>query len=229
MAMRRGSSFYRDEMARMFDQFKPGFIVAPTFIGSSNDALRGVVTAVNRVENKVYVAWNGGAVSQHDPDDVMIVSSPVHFTNAPVVREEAVEEGLTPTEEAKQEQQAELMTRRAHIGRRMAFHQEKMQGDPSTHGLDTPVSGGTNVMQNLVKDLRTEASQVSGNGTGRRMAVYHAQRGRFYKRNRAEAESDGANCPKCGDPMQIEPYTKSEKMWRCPECGWKIPTSRVLA
>jgi hypothetical protein len=74
--LRRGSSFYRKEVARMVDQFEPGTIVVPTFIASPADGLKGIVESVNKVENKVYVAWNGGPVKQHDPDEIMVAARP---------------------------------------------------------------------------------------------------------------------------------------------------------
>jgi ribosomal protein L37AE/L43A len=238
---RRGSAFYRAEMSRMLDQFQPGFVVAPTFVNSPNDGLRGIVTAANRVENKVYVAWNGGSVKQHDPDELMIVSMPVHVQNAPAqMREESVMDNPTSNEEAKTEQAVELM-RKAGVGRRMA--KKFKDGDkikyrsPDGTTQDGVVSNATEY-KGKIKVTPEEKNTSSGKSdilvdidkiSTRRMAMYHAQPGRTYRRTRAETESNEANCPKCGGDMDIEPFTKSEKMWRCSECGWKIPTSKVLA
>lgn len=75
MRKRRGS-LHQTEHERMIEQFQPGMYVLCTYqvIG---DSLRGVVRDVDKKSNKVYVAWNGGPVKQHDADELMPASMPV--------------------------------------------------------------------------------------------------------------------------------------------------------
>jgi len=222
MPYRRGSSFFRTEMARMLDQFQRGYTVVPLFTGSVSDSIKGVVTAVNRVENKVYVAWNGGPVKQHDPDEIMLAVMPVDIDRAEA-REQEDATAFSPT---TMDQTGNTIR---HAGRRMAGSDTNVPpdfvGDPDIHGIEAPVSGGFNVMQELQKKLHVE----SEGKLGRRMAMYHGQRGRMYRRTRAEVEQDGAMCPKCRGEMEIQPFTRNERIWICSECGWKISTGNVIA
>jgi len=66
---RRASSLWRSNLDNIIMQFEPGDIVH-ALITSGDSTFYGVIRDVNAVENKVYVAWNNGAVTQHDPDEV---------------------------------------------------------------------------------------------------------------------------------------------------------------
>lgn len=52
----------------MINVFRPGMLVHGTM--NRNNALIGVVREVLPKINKVMVAWNGGSISQHDPDEI---------------------------------------------------------------------------------------------------------------------------------------------------------------
>jgi hypothetical protein len=56
----------------MVMQFKAGDIVKPVIV--NNLGFSGVVREVDPRINKVWVAWGNGAVSQHDPDEVQLLS-----------------------------------------------------------------------------------------------------------------------------------------------------------
>lgn len=69
MKLRRGSLFYGTHLETSLLQFQVGDIVKSVFIGKTD--FYGVVTEVNRKENKVYVNWNG-SVKQHDPEEIQV-------------------------------------------------------------------------------------------------------------------------------------------------------------
>lgn len=53
----------------MIDRFEVGMMVEPVVV--KRQGFYGTVTEVNKPENKVYVAWGDGAISQEDPDMIM--------------------------------------------------------------------------------------------------------------------------------------------------------------
>ena len=62
-----------------------------------------------------------------------------------------------------------------------------------------------------------------------RRAVYHNERGRIYRRTRLEGDSSVLICPRCkSDGLELQPFTKSVKIYICPECGWKITTDKLI-
>lgn len=199
--MRRGESIYKKEMARMIDQYRPGSVVLCTYqvIG---DSLVGVVERVNKVENKVYVAWNGGPVKQHDPDEIMLAERPV-----------------SPGKEIKKRDQVVKQTAEQpaiKTARRMSGNKEENDivaidpNDVETH------SGGFDIVQNLIKEHK------------KRFALYHGQRGRYYRRTRRERDDNVCVCPRCKIEMEGQPFTKGIKLYSCPECGFKIPADKLI-
>lgn len=76
MRMRRGSLHHTD-ISRVIEQFIPGMYVVCTYINGVADSIRGVVQSVDKKAQKVNVAWNGGAVKQHDPTELMPATMPV--------------------------------------------------------------------------------------------------------------------------------------------------------
>jgi ssDNA-binding Zn-finger/Zn-ribbon topoisomerase 1 len=65
-------------------------------------------------------------------------------------------------------------------------------------------------------------------GMRSRRAMYWMDKGRVYRLTKGEQECGAANCPKCKSQMNKEPFTKKEKLWNCPECGFKVPTSATM-
>ena len=61
-----------------------------------------------------------------------------------------------------------------------------------------------------------------------RRAMYWGGPGRTYRLTRQEQQDGVSICPRCKKEMQQESFTKSEKLVLCPECGFKIPTSKVV-
>ena len=60
-----------------------------------------------------------------------------------------------------------------------------------------------------------------------RRAMYWGAPDRVYRLTREEQQNGSAICPKCHKEMALEPFTKSEKLYTCPKCGFKVPTSKT--
>lgn len=206
---RRGSSFYRSEMADAIKQFQSGDLVVPLFIDASHAAVHGVVTEVRPKENKVYVNWGNVTEKQHDPDEIQ----PADLGKVSGVRRmEGVADEVIATDPSEDPQ---------------------FVGDPKTHGVEKPRPGGFTIMQRLVKDLHEESKEQSKEGPRTaelrsRRAVYHRERGRVYKRTRYETSNGVIICPRCKGEAEKQSFTKSLKIYVCPDCGWKITTDKVL-
>lgn len=66
-----------------------------------------------------------------------------------------------------------------------------------------------------------------------RLAIYHAGKGRVYRRTTDERKNGVVYCPKCKkheklEEMILRPFTRSTKVWICPVCDWKITTDKVV-
>ena len=71
MKNRRGS-LWGTGAEEMVLQFKPGDVVKPVIV--NNLGFSGVVRDVDARINKVWVSWGNGPVTQHDPDEVQLLS-----------------------------------------------------------------------------------------------------------------------------------------------------------
>lgn len=69
MKARRGTDFWPGEAGKMVSQYVPGDMVYSTLVPTR--AFVGVVKEVQKKLNKVLVAWGGGFIGQHDPDEIM--------------------------------------------------------------------------------------------------------------------------------------------------------------
>jgi hypothetical protein len=61
-----------------------------------------------------------------------------------------------------------------------------------------------------------------------RRAMYWSSPERIYRLTQREIVDSAALCPRCRNEMMLEPYTKADRMYRCPECSFKIPKSNVI-
>jgi ribosomal protein L37AE/L43A len=77
-------------------------------------------------------------------------------------------------------------------------------------------------------EAQLQGKKVAVEGLRSRRGMYWCAPGRTYRLTQEEQASDAAICPKCGKPMEMESFTKSEKMWRCPKCGFKVPTGKAV-
>lgn len=69
MRSRRGS-LWSTGLDEMVMQFQPGDLVKPVVV--TDRGFVGVVREVDPRINKVWVAWGGGSMKQHDPDEIML-------------------------------------------------------------------------------------------------------------------------------------------------------------
>jgi predicted RNA-binding Zn-ribbon protein involved in translation (DUF1610 family) len=62
-----------------------------------------------------------------------------------------------------------------------------------------------------------------------KLAMYWYDKDRTYRLTKGEQEPDVVvTCPKCRSEMTRKNFTRSEKMLCCEECGFMIPTSKVV-
>jgi predicted RNA-binding Zn-ribbon protein involved in translation (DUF1610 family) len=218
MTLRRGTleslksqpAILTDRFLEMTRLFRVGDIVESALTPGQN---YGVVKSVDTKARKIMVVWNSGHWDQVDQDEIQIV---------PFVTEQIAERIRDNT--------------LAVQGRRMAGQAEAIvppnyTADPEMHGVTKPRSeGGFSIMQDLQEDLHKESlKSASVDGMMSRRALYHKQRGRVYQRSQSEAQADTLKCPRCKeDGMEKEPFTKGVHMYRCPSCGWKITTDKLL-
>jgi DNA-directed RNA polymerase subunit RPC12/RpoP len=218
MKLRRGTTFWPGELGNMINQFSPGDIVSSVIADS--DVLIGSVRSVHPRINKVMVAWGGGSVVQHDPDEITLHP---HMNDFLVQR-------LSDTRVA---------SRRTRDANEIEFIENKMakellaedvppdfQGNPKVHGIDEPRGGGFSIMQNLQEDLVKE-EQKEREGS-EKYAMYWSGPGRTYRLTKLEQNGGSVACPKCRTQMDNERFTRNERMFRCPDCGFKIPTGKVV-
>lgn len=78
-------------------------------------------------------------------------------------------------------------------------------------------------------DAKT-GKKISGsdNGLRSRRAMYWCAPDRTYRLTQQEQASGLATCPKCKVEMSKERFTRSDKLLNCPECGFKVPTSKAV-
>lgn len=214
MKTRRGMTYHESDMGMLIDNFEPGDIVSPAFLDDST--FYGVVASIDRKANAVMVAWGGGAVSQHSPEEVLIYPKVSGDVKAAMARGASVR------------------------GRRGAQNSSQFVGDPETHGIDEPISGGFDVMRNLARRLHEESVEDADKGplvdpmvatkTARsRRGVYYMQAPRVYRRTKNEQDGAPLRCPDCGcEGMEKQRFTQSRKLWVCHECGFKIPTDKIV-
>jgi len=126
MRTRRGTTYWPGELGKHISTFQVGDLVISTLIG---DGFYGVVRDIHPKINKVMVAWGGGAVVQHDPEEVQL--SP-H-------QEDIVKQRMASRRSVFAMDEAE------------AKADPQFVGDPKVNGLDKPRGGGFSIMQNLAK------------------------------------------------------------------------------
>jgi ribosomal protein L37AE/L43A len=197
----------------MLRQYRPGDIVSSTIADSH--ILYGVVKSVSEKTNKVLVAWSGGSYVQHDPDEISL------FHND--TREFIGNRNKSAS-------------RRAKIAKESVAGREETDdvppdfvGDPKVHGIDEPRGGGFSIMQTLQDDLRKEEEKERTSSLRSRRAMYWGGAGRTYRLDKRE--QDGSKpicCPKCKEPVTVEPFTRQEKLYSCPGCGFKVPSGKVI-
>jgi DNA-directed RNA polymerase subunit RPC12/RpoP len=102
------------------------------------------------------------------------------------------------------------------------------QGNPKVHGIKEPRGGGFSIMQNLQEDLVEEEKKEREKEAGDKYAMYWCSPGRVYRLTKGEQDGEDVFCPRCKGMMNDEKFTRSERLLACPDCGFKIPTSKVV-
>jgi DNA-directed RNA polymerase subunit RPC12/RpoP len=80
----------------------------------------------------------------------------------------------------------------------------------------------------IVLDLNTDRYTFKRAALYSRRAMYWSSPERIYRLTKREIVDSSALCPKCRKEMELEPYTKTDRMYRCQLCGFKIPRSSVI-
>jgi len=84
-------------------------------------------------------------------------------------------------------------------------------------------------LEELAKQAKNESKKKVASGELRsRRAMYWMDKDRTYRLTKNEQGAGGAICPKCKKEMAKERFTRSEKLYNCPGCGFKVPSSKVL-
>ena len=65
-------------------------------------------------------------------------------------------------------------------------------------------------------------------GLRSRRAMYWCGPNRTYRLTRQEQNCETPTCPKCNGQMVKEPFTKSEKIYICQECKFKVPSGSIV-
>jgi len=160
MRTRRGSTLWAGPLGDMIDMFKVGDIVKPVTV---EDDFTGVVRAVDGKVNKVWVAWGGGSVKQHDPDEIQLMPyADETIRNRYASRRETLSKEATNLRSFAET--GKLISRRDRLALTEDEVGPQFVGDPKVHGIDKPRGGGFSIMQNLQKDLAPEALEEAEEG-----------------------------------------------------------------
>jgi hypothetical protein len=172
MRTRRGSTYYPGGLGTLLGHLRKGDIVS--YVLNDGDGFSGIVRDVDNKLNKVTVAWAGGIVRQHDPEEVALN---VHVYDAEEMDEMwgEPEEGITAAD-----------TLVEHLE-----DDPQYVGNPKTHGLDKPVGGGFSIMQNLQKKLHKE-SQEEADENPKEAEAAKAMVARVVERLTTSWEDDGS-------------------------------------
>jgi hypothetical protein len=198
-----------------------GDLVTSTLV--SNGEFFGVVRDVQHKLNKVMVAWGGGSLCQHDPEEIQLS---VH------------------QDDTVKSRWASTSTRTTRRGR-LAMEPEEANadpqyvGDPKVNGLDNPRDGGFSIMQDLSKEQAKESLEQSSENPKvspiqgstqlkSRRAIYWCGPGRTYKMTKVEVACGTPRCPKCCGDMGKHNFTRNANLFICDDCGFKISSDKVL-
>lgn len=132
MRNRRGSTYWTKTMSGHLKSFQKGDVVTSVIVAQSSFV--GIVRNVCKKTNKVMVAWGGGSLVQHDPEEIQLALNQNEIVKSRMASRRSIL--------AKSEDEAEA--------------DPQFVGDPKLHGLDKPRGGGFSIMQNLQKDLVKE-------------------------------------------------------------------------
>lgn len=73
-----------------------------------------------------------------------------------------------------------------------------------------------------------ECSKTASSPLRSRRAMYWTDRDRIYRLTKNEQGEGKPACPKCREEMEKQRFTKNDKLYNCPSCGFKIPSSKTV-
>lgn len=85
-------------------------------------------------------------------------------------------------------------------------------------------------LMSLLDRWEMQQKRVSANNVRAfvRQAMYWTAPGRQYRLTQPEQNGEALTCPKCKGAMDEERFTRSERLYRCPHCGFKVPSGKVV-
>ena len=95
------------------------------------------------------------------------------------------------------------------------------------YGVKAPVEVAKEIAEILKKLSEMPLTASDHSNLKSRRAMYWGGPDRIYRLTKEEQEKGSAVCPKCKREMNREPFTKSEKLYTCQECGFKVPSSKT--
>jgi len=90
------------------------------------------------------------------------------------------------------------------------------------------VTGMKRLLKEVEKNIKMEPVLASDESLRSRRAMYWTDKDRVYRLTKNEQGGNAAVCPKCRAEMEKQPFTRSDKLFSCPGCGFKIPSSKVV-
>jgi ribosomal protein L37AE/L43A len=58
--------------------------------------------------------------------------------------------------------------------------------------------------------------------------MYYGRPPRIFVLTKAESETGRVSCPRCKSRLAVSPYSKTDKLFSCRKCGFKILKSSVF-
>jgi hypothetical protein len=113
----------------------------------------------------------------------------------------------------------------------VAWNGAVSQHDPSEISLYDPIVQRrmAGKKSKVVTGPVEEVEDVEEVVESKKKAMYHKERGRIYKMTKKEMETGSCKCPRCKcENMSLHPFTKSNKIYICDDCGWKITTDSLF-
>lgn len=239
MKTRRGSSLWGNGNANMVMQYQAGDIVKPT-MGTGNDFL-GVVKGIDARLNKVWVSWAGGNVVQHDPDEIYLEPVQSDIVRARMASRRGAKASTNPFDGSRsaydpfgqpsltREELETALAENLDDWKKMNDAIRTFQRGGTVENL-TPENARQNVrnLEQVIRHQKQMLNVMKSRSAKSRRAMYWGAPDRVYRLTKMEQEKGCACCPKCKVDMITDKFTKSDKLYICPDCGFKVPTSKTV-
>jgi len=89
------------------------------------------------------------------------------------------------------------------------------------------IVGGTRAEKERIGAILLNNGGFKNASLKSRRAMYWGGTDRVYRLTKMEQEKGCASCPKCKVDMVTDKFTKKEKLYICPDCGFKVPTGKT--